>query len=155
MTPNFNLAEFTASQTATRRGIDNTVPAALLPNAHATLEMMERIRAHLSRLAGRTVPIVVTSGYRSLELNAAIGSRGTSDHVQARACDFRAPAFGSPTEICRALAPHVSVLSIGQLINEFPATGGWVHVSTRVPALAANRVITITARGAALGVQAA
>lgn len=153
MTPHFTLAEFTASATARDMGIDNALPPELLADAQRTLDMLERIRGYLTEALGRPVPLIITSGYRCLALNAAIGSRGTSDHVQARAVDFRAPAYGSPTLVCRALAPQVSALGIGQLINEYPGGNGWVHVSTRVPASPANRVITITARGTALGVQ--
>ena len=154
LSPNFTLAEFCASGTAARRGIDNRLPGALLQNATATAQMLERIRSALSGLAGRPIPIVVTSGYRCLELNAAVGSKASSDHVQAMAADIRAPAFGTPYEICVALAPLVSMLDIGQLIHEFPPAG-WVHVSTRIPERAVNRVITITARGTEPGVLAA
>lgn len=154
LTPHFTLAEFVASQTAARRGIDNTLPDALLPAARETCEMLERIRAFLRSRAGREVPILVTSGYRSNLLNRAIGSGDSSDHVRAMAADFVAPAFGSALDVCRALAQQVDALGIGQLINEFPRAdgGGWVHVSTRHPSKALNRVITITAAGAVVGV---
>ncbi|HET7155705.1 MAG TPA: D-Ala-D-Ala carboxypeptidase family metallohydrolase [Hyphomicrobiaceae bacterium] len=150
LTPHFTLEEFTASETATRRGIDNTLPAALRQTAVDTCEMMERIRTQLERLAGREIPIVVTSGYRSPALNAAIGSAPGSDHPRAMAVDFKAPAFGTPFEVASALAPLVSEIGIGQLIHEF---GSWVHVSTRRPAKDVNRIITISARGTVAGVQ--
>ncbi len=149
MTPNFTLAEFTRSSTARRLRIDNSLPDALKPNALATLEMHERIRAHLSRLAGRDVPIIPSSGFRVLALNRAIGSDDTSDHVTADAMDWTAPAFGSPFQICRALAPHVSTLGIGQLINEY---GDWVHTGRNVPAKAINRIITYSERGTLVGI---
>ena len=150
LTAHFTLEEFTASETATRRGIDNTLPAALQQTAVDTCEMMERIRTQLARLAGRDIPIVVTSGYRSPALNAAIGSAPGSDHPRAMAVDFKAPAFGTPFEVARALVPMVSEIGIGQLIHEF---GSWVHVSTRRPAKEVNRVITISGRGTEFGVQ--
>lgn len=149
MTPNFTLAEFVASDAAARRGIDNTLPQSLEPAALATLEMMERIRAHLSAVAGRDIPIIVSSGYRSPALNMAIGGSSTSDHTRAQACDWKAPAFGKPLEVCRALAPHVSVLGVGQLIHEF---GAWVHTSTAIPQKAVNRVITIARSGVTVGI---
>ena len=68
------------------------------------------------------------------------------------AFDWKAPAFGTPYQICKALAPQIQVLGIGQLIHEF---GAWVHTSTRTPAVASNRVITITAAGTRLGIQEA
>ena len=153
MTPNFTVAEFTRSSTAARRGIDNALPMELVPAARETFEMLERIRAHLSHLAGRDVPISISSGYRCPALNLAIGSSSTSDHPKAAAADWRADSFGTPVEICRVLAPLVGVLGIGQLINEYPGPSGWVHTSTRVPAKLVNRIITLSAAGVSVGVQ--
>ncbi len=149
LTENFTVAEFTSSDTARRMGIDNSLPATLLPQAQRTCEMLERIRAHLAWLARRPVPIIVTSGYRCAHLNAAIGSGPGSDHVRAMAADIKAPAFGTAYEVAQALAQHVDGLEIGQLIHEF---GAWVHVGTRRPERAVNRVITISRAGTQAGV---
>jgi zinc D-Ala-D-Ala carboxypeptidase len=152
----FDLAEFCESDTATRRRIDNSLPEALEPQAWATLAMLEGIRAHLSAKAGKDIPIFISSGYRSAALNAAVGGVPSSDHVKACAADIKATAFGSPLVVARELAAHVDELGIGQLINEHPeGPGGWVHVSTRRPDKALNRIITITAKGAAVGVREA
>ena len=151
MTPNFTLSEFTRSHAAVRRGLDNTLPHELQPAALATLEMMERIRKHLSGLAGRDVPIQITSGYRAPAVNLAVGSSSTSDHPKAMAVDFVAPSFGTPLQICRAIAPSVSVLGVGQLIHEF---GEWVHVSSRIPADPVNRLISIGRGGTLPGIVA-
>lgn len=115
-----------------------------------TCELMERIRAELGRLAGRDVPIIVTCGYRSSLLNAAIGSGAGSDHSRAMAVDFKAPKFGTPFEIATALAPAVSQFSIGQFIHEL---GTWVHVSTCKPDREVNWIITISARGTEAGIR--
>jgi zinc D-Ala-D-Ala carboxypeptidase len=153
LSAHFSMAEFVASQTAARRGIDNDLPAVLLPNARATCGMLERIRAALGALAGREVPIYLSSGYRGSALNAAVGGKGMSDHLTADAADWLAPSFGTPAEICEVLAPRVGELGIGQLINEFPP-GGWVHTSTRLPAKMINRIITINQHGVFPGVVA-
>lgn len=152
LAPNFSLAEFVASQTAARRGINNSLPPELLENAKASAAMMQRIRDHLSQLAGRDIPINVSSGYRCPALNIAIGSAPTSDHSQAHAWDWSAPAFGTPTQICTALAPEVGTLGIGQLINEFPESGGWVHTSAKMVSRAVNRIITIKRSGTFVGI---
>jgi zinc D-Ala-D-Ala carboxypeptidase len=149
----FSLGEFVSSSTAARRGIKNELPYELEHNAWATLAMLEVIRAHLSSVAGKDVPLSITSGYRCVELNRAIGSGDTSDHVQAMAADFRAPAFGKPELIARELAKHVDELNIGQLILEFPGPNAWVHVSVRKPSKMVNRIITISASGTKAGVQ--
>jgi zinc D-Ala-D-Ala carboxypeptidase len=150
----FTMAEFIASDTAARRGIDNTMPEDLEHNAWGTLALLETIRAHLSKVAGRDIPITIVSGYRCPALNVAVGGVGPSDHVKAMAADIRAPAFGTPYEIACELAPRVSVLGIGQLINEFAdSPNAWVHVSTRLPDKAINRIITIGRHGTEVGVQ--
>ena len=149
LSPHFTVEEFTASDTAARRGIDNSLPATMLPQAQRTCEMMERIRARLSRMMGREVPIVITSGYRCLELNRAIGSSDSSDHVRGMAVDFKAGRFGTAYQVARLLVPLVDELEIGQLIHEY---GSWVHVSTRRPDKQINRIITISRRGTEVGV---
>lgn len=149
LTPNFTVDEFTASDTAARFGLDNSLPPTLLIAATDTAQLLERIRSRLSEIAGRPIPILVTSGYRSPKLNQLVGGQARSDHVDACAADFKAPAFGTPYEVCRSLAPFVSELEIGQLIHEF---GRWVHVSTRRPEKQLNRIITISRQGTAVGV---
>lgn len=149
LTEHFTVSEFTASDTAARMGIDNSLPASLLGAAKETALMLEQIRDKLSSLVRRPVPIILTSGYRCPALNRAIGGASSSDHMRALAVDFKAPAFGSAYEVARALAPYVSELEIGQLIHEF---GSWVHVSTRRPDKQLNRIITISRRGTEVGI---
>ena len=152
LSEHFTVAEFTASRTALAQGIDNDLPIDLLANARATSAMLERIRSYLSDLKGSTVPILIQSGYRSEALNRAVGGSPRSDHMQALAADFRAPAFGRPIDVARALEDVIDEMGIGQLINEFPDGQGWVHVSVQAPAAAANKVITVTRAGTVPGV---
>lgn len=123
LSPHFTLAEFTTSTTAARCGIDNDPPAELLATLKRTALGMETVRI---RLGG--MPIVVNSGYRSLALNRAIGSKDSSQHVKGEAVDFICPRFGSPANIVAALKD--SDVPYDQLILEFARRGGgWVHVS--------------------------
>lgn len=142
----FTLEELTRSATAERLGIDNTPPPELLPRLVRTAEMLDRIRSTLQ------CPVIVTSGYRCPALNAAVGSRTTSDHTQGHAADILAPGFGTPTEVARILAPLVSVLSIGQIILEGVGGKQWVHVSTHEPEKSRNRILTITDAGTVVGI---
>lgn len=135
----FTVTEFTFSETAAREGIDNRLPQALYQEAIATAMMLEGVRSHLSEQAGRDIPIHISSGYRCWPLNSRVGSN-SGDHPSAQAVDWVAPAFGTPLQICEALAPHVSRLGIGQLIHEH---GSWVHTSRKVPSNPINRIITI------------
>jgi zinc D-Ala-D-Ala carboxypeptidase len=153
LSPHFTLAEFVASNKARELNIDNSLPAELMANARATCEMLERIRDVLCSRAAYTVPMLLSSGYRCSPLNVAVRGSKNSDHLRAQAADWRAPSFGSPLQICRVLAPLVSVLGIGQLIYEGPDDRRWVHVSTRLPEKMVNRVITIGPEGPMLGIQ--
>lgn len=143
MTPHFSLEEFTASDTAARLGIDNSLPDELRDNAMKTLQMMERIRLHIN------APISITSGYRCEALNRAIGSKPGSDHTLAFAVDFKASRAGTPAQIAKSLALVFDMLNIGQLILEF---GSWVHVSSCYPTKAINRIITIDKNGTRAGI---
>ena len=149
LTDHFTLVEFTRSDEAQRLNLDNTLPPQLQNKALETAQMMERIKGHLSGLARQNVPILVSSGYRSPALNLAIGGSANSDHMRMMAIDFKAPAFGTPKQICQALAPVVAALQIGQMILEF---GSWVHVSLQLPSNPSNRIITRTASGYSNGV---
>lgn len=151
LTANFSLAELTRSETAERLGIDNTPTPAHRANLLRTAEMLERIRQHLSAVAGRSIPILVSSGYRGPALNARIGGSPTSDHMEGLAADWIAPRFGTPFQVASALAPHVSSLGIGQLIHEF---GRWIHTGVEAPARPVNRIITISRAGTVPGVVA-
>lgn len=147
LTANFSLDELTRSATAERLRLDNTPPAELLPQLQETAELLQRIREHLQR------PVIVTSAYRGPEVNRAVGGVTSSDHTRGHAADIVVPAYGTPYQVAKALAPQVQALGIGQLILEGVKGKQWVHVSTRHPEKLVNRVITITDAGAQVGIQ--
>lgn len=138
----FSLEEFEASETAERMGIDNRVPAVLMPNLRKLISTMDQVRALLG------VPVHVTSGYRTKKLNSAVHGAQGSDHVLAAAVDFIAPEYGSPFEICTALHRHVDRFGIKQLIQEY---GRWVHIGV-IPVAEINRVLTIDHAGVRTGI---
>ena len=119
LSPNFSLTEFTDSQTAARMGIDNDPPVELVPVLKATARCMEDVR---DLLGGK--PILVSSAYRSPELNAAIGGSKNSQHMSGEAVDFTCPKFGTPEQIVRAIKD--SPLLFDQCILEYYR---WVHIS--------------------------
>lgn len=147
LAPNFLLKELVASTKAAELGIDNTPPDYLLPRFIETAEMLQRVRDFLRSVLSADVRINVTSGYRCAQLNGAVGSATSSDHITGEAADFVASG-ATPYQTAVLLAPMVSVLGIGQLIYEGTSNKAgrvteWVHCSTRVPDKLVNRILTI------------
>jgi zinc D-Ala-D-Ala carboxypeptidase len=122
LTPNFTLEEFTDSQTAARKGIHNVPPMGSpeRANLQRTAEVMEQVRVILD-----DKPILISSGYRSPQVNAAVGGSKSSAHMSGLAVDFSCPGFGTPLQICKKLHPHMKELGIDQLIHEYDT---WVHL---------------------------
>ena len=124
LTTNFSLLELTKSQTAERKGIDNT-PS---PDHQESLKLLctpilQPVRAHFERV------VSVSSGYRSPELCLAIGSKTTSQHAKGEAADFE--IFGVSN---KELADWIHFnLNYDQLILEYwkeeDPNSGWVHCS--------------------------
>jgi hypothetical protein len=113
----FTLKELSFSEAAARLGLDNTPGRIVVANLALVAAAMEKIRTLLGDR-----PIAVHSGYRSAEVNRAVGGVVTSAHCHGLACDFVCPAFGTPAEV--ALAILKSDIEYDQLILEY----GWVHV---------------------------
>ena len=126
LSQHFNLNEFTASETATRKGIDNTPPPVVIEKLRMLAATMEHIRS----LLGNN-PISISSGYRCADLNSAIGSSSTSAHILGYAVDFTCPKFGTAKEVANKIAE--SPIKFDQLILEGitlkNSNGIWVHLS--------------------------
>ena len=126
LSKNFNLVELTKSQTATRKGIDNTPSPEHQENLKLLCEaVLQPVREHFGRV------VTVTSGYRSPELCTAIGSKITSQHAKGEAADFE--IFGVSN---KELADYIHQnLDYDQLILEYwkesDPNSGWVHCSYR------------------------
>ena len=124
LSENFSLNEMTKSQTATRKGIDNTPSEEHKQNLKALCEnILQPIRDHYKK------PVRITSGYRSPDLCEAIGSSKSSQHAKGQAADFEITGVDNFD-----LAIWISKnLDFDQLISEFykdqHPDSGWVHCS--------------------------
>ena len=114
----FTLEELLFSKTAARYGIDNFPGRGIIGTLISTAEKMDKIRDLLGH------PILVSSGYRSPELNKKVGSSPSSQHTKGQAVDFICPRFGTPRKIVEAIIK--SGIEFDQLILEF---NSWVHIS--------------------------
>ena len=115
MTPNFTLAELTATS---HRQFDNTPNEKELANLQKLAEFLEQVKTLLD---GK--PIMINSAFRSKQVNDSVGSKDTSQHRLGYAADFKVPGM-TPDQVVRALI--ASDLPFDQVIREFDA---WTHVS--------------------------
>lgn len=93
LSPHFKLSEFTRSTTATARGIDNTPTLSVVSNLqYLCINVLEPLRAFANQsspLGGDKRGILISSGYRSQELNKAVGGAKDSNHLYGYAADIR------------------------------------------------------------------
>ena len=147
LSPNFSLAEFTASATAKAQRIDNTPgPREIAAMQRLCANVLEPLRAHFRQ------PVRITSGFRSPRLNQAVGSSSSSQHPLGEAGDLEIPGIDNIT-----VATFIrDELPFDQLILENYTRGqpnsGWVHVSYRAGRLR-HDVLTYSRRTYFRGLQ--
>lgn len=134
LSPHFTLAELTKTGT----GLPNTPSPAIIDKLKALcVHVLEPVREHYGK------PVTVNSGYRSPAVNAAVGSKPTSQHAKGEAADIEVPGVANA-----ALARWIrDNLDFDQLIAEAvkpnDPSAGWVHVSW-VPAGRRKQCLTAT-----------
>lgn len=145
LTPHFTLDEMVTSDTAQAEGIENWPDADEVDELGETAVLLEKVR----RLCGDN-PVLISSGYRCPELNAAVGGADNSAHLYGCAADFTIPAFGSVLDVCHAIEPHLNEWGVDQLIYE---NQSWVHIGRAIPpSTARNQCLTIDQRGTTTGI---
>ena len=126
LSKHFKLEEFTKSQTAIRKGINNEAGSGEIKNlTDLCYTVLEPVRAKFDK------PITVTSGFRSEELCEAIGSKKTSQHAKGQAVDIEIAGV-SNLQIAVWIEANCD---FDQLILEYwkeedkDPNSGWVHCS--------------------------
>jgi zinc D-Ala-D-Ala carboxypeptidase len=124
LSKHFTLREFIKSQTAERKGIINEPDEDQIESMEQLCEnVLEKIRSAFAK------PININSGYRSVALCEAIGSKSTSQHCKGEAADIE--IYGvSNYELAKYIEKN---LNFDQLILEcwdgVDPNSGWIHVS--------------------------
>lgn len=141
LSTHFSLEELTFSELATRQNIRNDPPDAIMPNLRALAAALEMVRYKLGQ------PVLISSGYRSIQLNSAVGGALTSAHVKGLAADFRCPNFGEPLKVAAEIA--AIPFDFDQIINEH---GRWVHLGIAAPGeVGRKQLLTIDRAGTRSG----
>jgi len=120
LSEHLDLSEVIRSESAKRHGISNMPTKEHIANFMLLAEkIFEPIREHFG------VPIRISSGYRSKELNSKIGGSSSSQHCSGEAIDIDMDGTTiSNKQIFDFIKDN---LEFDQLINEFNYS--WVHVS--------------------------
>lgn len=124
LSANFTLKELTDSDTAKKKGLDNTPTLQVIENLTTLAEkVLQPVRDHYGK------SVKVNSGYRSPEVNASVGGSKTSDHCKGQAADIEITGVANG-DLAQWIASN---LKFTQVILEFYTKGipdsGWVHVS--------------------------
>lgn len=124
LSKNFTLAELVFSPTAVQLGIKNEPTPDQIHKLEALCKnVLQPLRDYFGK------PIVISSGFRSRELNKAVGGASDSQHMRGEAADIRIIGTGndilwkyieSNLRYDQVILEHVSACN--------PHTG-WVHVS--------------------------
>lgn len=117
LSEHFTLEELTFSQTAARKGINNTPNNSVIENLKQLCVLLEEVRD----VCG--APIRISSGYRSPALNVSIGGAKNSQHCLGQAADFTVLGL-TVTQVIDYIIE--AGLPYDQLIHEFDS---WVHIS--------------------------
>jgi hypothetical protein len=122
LSAHLDLSEVIRSESAKRNGISNMPIAQHIENFKLLAEkVFEPVRVHFG------VPIHISSGYRSIELNKCIGGSLTSQHCTGEAIDIDMDSSASGVTNKMVFDYIKDNLVFDQLINEFDYS--WVHVS--------------------------
>jgi len=137
LSKHFKLSEFTKSQIASRHGLKNLPGAGEVKNLeNVCYEILEPVRAKFEK------PVLITSGFRSLEVNRILGSSDGSQHCKGQAVDFE---IGGIPNIKVAYWIQANC-DFDQLILEYYQPdvdqSGWVHVSYNEKGANRKKVLT-------------
>lgn len=124
LTRSFTLSELSKSRTALNRGWDNTPGKTCVENLKVLCEkVLQPVRDHFN------LPVVISSGYRSANVNRAEGGAWNSQHLIGEAADFEIHGVHN-ADIWRWILAN---LQFDQLIAEHLSSkdpnAGWIHVS--------------------------
>lgn len=118
LSPHFRLREMVVTS---HRTYDNT------PGEIAIGKLTRLCQTLLEPIREMFGPLYVTSGFRCVEVNAAIGGATNSAHMFGRAADF-VPLDGHLTTDVVAWVAYASGLPFDKVIDEYSSTSNWIHI---------------------------
>lgn len=121
LTPHFSLEELTNTTYDKYRKNNFESASKLMGKMYQLAGFAERIREIIGH------PLLVTSGYRTNELNQAVGGSSTSQHLLAEAIDIVCPKLSTDQVFRKIILSDLKYEQI--IIEENKAGSKWVHIS--------------------------
>jgi len=118
LSEHFTLEEMTHSEIGARKGYANTPNEKEIANLRRLCGLLEKVKEVIGNK-----PVFINSGFRSKQVNDAVGSKDSSQHRLGCAADIRVPGM-TPKQIISACI--LARLPYDQIILEFDS---WVHIS--------------------------
>ena len=134
LSPHFTLGELTKTSYYT---LDGNIPSHVaIENLTRLCLWLEILRERYNRLYGdatREIPVVITSGYRSEEVNRLCGGAKGSNHLTGCAVDIRC---AGPEQMIRYACILLDMADengweLDELIQEKRGTTYWLHFAVR------------------------
>lgn len=118
MNLNFTMSELIHSDEALKQKINN------MPDINSMDNLLELVVYCLQPIRDLIkVPMIITSGFRSQQVNRLVGGVANSQHLYGQAVDFVPQGISIENAIFKI---QTSNIEFDQLINEY---GKWIHVS--------------------------
>ena len=130
LTPHFSLAELTK----TKQHIENVPNEAQVENLRRVCRWLERLRKRWNDKYGDgDDPIIINSGFRSPEVNKAVGGVPTSNHLTGCAVDIRCIGIEQALRYA-AILLDISDMSredFDELLIEQKRSVVWIHFAVK------------------------
>ena len=130
LSEHFKLAELTKTKT----GIENVPNEEQVNNLKRLCQWLEQLRRRWNNLYGEgDDPIVINSGFRSPEVNKAVGGVSTSNHLTGCAVDIRCIGMEQALRYAACLL-DISDLNhedFDELLIEQKGSVIWIHFAVR------------------------
>ena len=137
LSPHFKLGELTRSKSHPE--VYNIPSRVHIENLKRVCVWLEALRERYNQryvLAGDEEPIIITSGYRSAELNRKVGGVATSNHLTGCAVDIRVAGKEQLIRYACILLDYADETKqdFDELLLEHGANGViWLHFAVRAP----------------------
>ena len=127
LSTNFNLREFVNSSMASHLKIDNTPTDVAVVNLKLLCqEVLEPLRVYAKK------KILILSGFRCKELNAAVGGSPNSQHMYGQAADIHIELMTNEEVFDLIKEKLVYDQLILEKVDPKIRGSGWVHVSYKM-----------------------